>query len=215
MYMNKSLIEGLELEVKIRDEMAAAYAEQLSATLTKGKELDTQTKRVESLLALVGKEVDSEETPQPEVQPQEVQVEPAKAPKVKKVKRGPPPRLIEACQRVMGITPLHNNDIFLRLKENGWLPNSSEPKAYVRQVLSANPDIFLRSENRGFYHLSKGNQFYSPENDVAVVKSEEVLPEPTKKAAPKPEVKPLATPESQELVDDLLREFDAGTLTKV
>ena len=181
--------------------------------LVKEPSTSTEVSEPTSVVAPVAP-VEPVATPAVEVAPEAPKPPPVKA---KKAKKGPPPRLIEACQMVMGYTPIHNNDIFLRLKENGCLPNSSDPKAYVRQVLSANPSTFLRVETRGFYHLAKGNKFYNPDNDVAAVVVQTPKEEAPKKEAPKKEapVKPLPTQESSELMDELIREYDEKKLRQV
>lgn len=69
------------------------------------------------------------------------------------------PSLINAIQQVMGTKTMNAEAVFANLEAKGWLPESNDPKGYVRYTLSSKKEIFLRvKDKRGFYHLDQNKK---------------------------------------------------------
>ena len=67
-------------------------------------------------------------------------------------------RLEDSIQMIMGELELSSHEILVKLKENGWGPESKDQLSYIRYTLSSNPAIFQRA-SRGRYHLDPSNPY--------------------------------------------------------
>ena len=73
------------------------------------------------------------------------------------VANGERPPLKKAIITVMGDQIMNAPSIVKALDEKGWKPSSNDPPQYVSFILSSNqPDIFERTEKRGYYRVRPG-----------------------------------------------------------
>jgi len=80
------------------------------------------------------------------------------------VARGDRPPLKKAIVLVLGKKTMNSAQIVEVLKVKKWMPASSDPRQYVSYTLSSNtPDIFERTEKRGFYRVRDSAEV-SPKN---------------------------------------------------
>lgn len=74
------------------------------------------------------------------------------------VARGDRPALKDAIHQIMGSDTINAEEVYQRLVQKGWLPNSSDPKNYIRYTLSSNRTWFDRVPGqRGYYRAAKVN----------------------------------------------------------
>ncbi len=68
---------------------------------------------------------------------------------------GERPTLKDAMKQVMGTEVMNSAQIFEKLKEKGWLPNSNDPKNYIGYSLSSMKKDFepVPAQGRGFYRV--------------------------------------------------------------
>lgn len=67
-------------------------------------------------------------------------------------------RLEDSIQISMGGREMTAPEVYEKLKEKDWLPDSKDPLNYIRYILSSNKSIF-KSESRGRYHLDSSNPY--------------------------------------------------------
>jgi colicin import membrane protein len=103
------------------------------------------------------------------------------------------PVLKDALIKVLGNDTLNLDEIQERLKENNWLPSSSEPRKYIGFVLSQTKDIFdpAPEKGRGYYRV-KGAPKTSGTAKAAEGPADKPADKPAKpdKVAEKPADKP-------------------------
>jgi hypothetical protein len=82
------------------------------------------------------------------------------------VARGERPTLKEAMKTVMGKKAMNAEQVVEGLKERKWLPTSQNPRQYISFMFSSNtPEVFERTEPRGFYRVRGAGKEDKPEGN--------------------------------------------------
>lgn len=115
------------------------------------------------------------------------------------------PSLINAIQLVMGNKTMNADAVYEALSAKGWLPNSNEPKGYIRYTLSSKKDIFLRIEGkRGFYHLDQtAKKGKTAKSEATVEAAAETIEAETETAAAPIEAKAAPKVEAPKVDDPM------------
>jgi len=81
------------------------------------------------------------------------------------------PKLKDAITQILRKDTMNASMIYEKLNAKGWLPNSSEPRVYIAQFLSATKDAFEKvpSKGRGFYRAIAAKATPVEKTDEAVV----------------------------------------------